>query len=706
MRNRPIIILLLLGLVQPLRAQVYLADSLDFVRPTANSPEELLAGRVSGLWVSGTDGNPASALLSAIRGMGSLRGDSSPLWIIDGVILTDTEAQRIDSFFRDEYAPYQHTSRLNGLSFLNLYDIERIEVLKDVSATALYGSKGANGVILITTRSAGRKPLDVQWNSNLGVELSSGGLAPAFSHNHQLAAHFQSSRASYSLSAFWRDKNHPVPGADDKKGGIRLKFDTKSNPYIWFGFNTAISVGKQSSAMADAQSWWQDHDDINNAFRTTFDAYLRINFFPFLYWNTSAGMDAKNDSRNHWEGLGNPFGAMMNRAGAFAVSSALRYNLTSSLVYDGHLGKNNRLRAEAAVALNGDKNRFEINAGDHFLTDALRGNGMAFRESVTHPYWLKYNLFEFGAYGSLKYSFKEYFKISALLRADNCARYDDGEYSLFPSAAGQLDLHRMLFPKSRAVSVFTLEGGYGLAGMRRYVPYLALDRFIPMQMVEEAFAKKGIVVDVNVPQDDRSSFFDGYARTTTGEWHIGFDLAFLSGRLGLSGRWYDRKSDDRFTLYGFGKPDPLSAYAWKKAPRETICEDDRELSNKGLELELAATAIQKNNIEWSFSGNFSYNDWNGAALPDVYPLPRFLAGIGTRFCYAGFTAELWGRGAWGNEWSRMDLSSAALSYNFPMKSVKFIQSLAVSLTAANLYTTVRTSLPTAATVMAGVTLRF
>lgn len=688
-----------LGLMLPLQAQD--ADSLDFLRGVSYTPEDLLAGRVSGVWVARTDENPSTALLTAIRGLSSLRGESGPLWVVDGVVLSDTEAQRVNSFFRDEYAPYQQTSRLDGHGFLNLYDIERIEVLKDVSATALYGSKGANGVILITTRGAAKKALDVQWNSNLGLEFSKEGLAPAFSHNHHVSAHFLSNRAGYSLSAFYRDKNHPAPGADDKVGGIRLKFDTKSNPYIWFGFNTAITVGEQSSARKDENGWWKDHDDSNSAFRTTFDTYLRINFFPFFYWNTRAGVDVKNDSRNHWEGLGNPFGALHERAAAFAVSSALYYNLTSSLVYDGHLGVHHRLRAEAAVAFNGDKNRCEINAGDHFLTDALRGKGMAFRESVTHPFWLKYNLAEFGAYGTLKYSFKEWFELSGLLRADNCARYDDGAFTIYPAVSGKIDLHRMLFAKAKGISSLSLGGGYGAAGNRRYVPFAALDRFIARADLETALSEKGIVVDVNTPQEDRSSFIEGYARAMTREWHVGFDLAFLGDRLRAAGRWYDRRSDDGFHLYSFGKPASGSLYAWARAPRETIFQDTQQLVSKGFELDLDAVALQKRQFRWTFSGNFSYNDWSGAWVLTSLPLPTYMAGLGTRFRYAGFTAELYGRGAWGKELSNISLALAALSYEFDLSRVKFIKSLAVSLTAANL-----SDIGSCATAMAGVSVRF
>ena len=704
------IILLLLSslcVIWPLSAQNLSDESIEHLFPASGTPEDLIAGKVSGLWVSRTDGNPSSALLTTIRGISSLRGENGPLWVVDGVVLTDMEAQRVNSFFRDEYAPYQHTSRLNGLSYLNLYDIESIEVLKDVSATALYGSKGANGVIKVTTRSAGNKAMDIRLNSNLGMGIAVPGMSPSFCHNHNLAAYFNSNRANYSLSAFWRDNNHPVYGASDKVGGLRLKFDTRSNQYVWFGFNNAISVGKQSSMLADKDGLWKDHDDFNDTYRTTFDAYLRINFFPFFYWETRAGIDVKNDSRNHWEGLGNPFGALKNRVGAFAVTSALRYNMVSSLIFDGHIAKDHLVKAEAAVAFNGDKNRSEINAGDNFMTVALRGNGMAFRESVTHPFYLQYTLYEFGAYGSLKYSFKDYFEVAALFRADNCARYDDNNYSLYPSASAKVDLRRILLPESRVVSSLSVDGGYGVAGMKRYVPFAALGRFISATELSDALTAKEIVVDVNNPEEDRSSFIEGFARTMTNEWHVGFDVAFLSDRIHFAGRWYDRKSDDAFNIYTFGKPSTSSSFAWKSAPREDIFQNVVHLENKGLELNLDAVALQKGKLNWTITGNFTYNDWTGASLLKFNPLPKFLSGIGTRLTYAGFTTELYGRGAWGHQICNLNkmynedlsdelsctenagyfsLSSAAVSYEFGIKRVKFIKSITASLTAANLFT--------------------
>jgi len=99
----------------------------DLVKITSLNPEQSLQGKVSGVQVTSTSGAPGAAPSVRIRGVGTFN-NSAPIYVVDGVILDD-------------------------ISFLNSSDIASMEVLKDASATAIYGSRGANGVILVTTKS-------------------------------------------------------------------------------------------------------------------------------------------------------------------------------------------------------------------------------------------------------------------------------------------------------------------------------------------------------------------------------------------------------------------------------------------------------------------------------------------------------------------------------------------------------------------------
>lgn len=97
-------------------------------RPVARV-EELLRGRVAGVYVTEA---PGGGLTVRIRGQNTILGNGEPLYVVDGIPITPMPGGTI--------------------SFLNPYDIESITVLKDAAATAIYGSRGANGVILITTK--------------------------------------------------------------------------------------------------------------------------------------------------------------------------------------------------------------------------------------------------------------------------------------------------------------------------------------------------------------------------------------------------------------------------------------------------------------------------------------------------------------------------------------------------------------------------
>lgn len=130
-----------------LTGSVSSVKSEDIQKIAAANPLQALQGKVAGVQVSAASGRPGEGPVVRIRGTGTLNG-ASPIFVVDGLILTN-------------------------IDFLNAADIERMEVLKDASAAAIYGTRGANGVILITTRKGSRsqKPR-VSLNSYVGQQQS------------------------------------------------------------------------------------------------------------------------------------------------------------------------------------------------------------------------------------------------------------------------------------------------------------------------------------------------------------------------------------------------------------------------------------------------------------------------------------------------------------------------------------------------------
>lgn len=122
------------------------------LQQTTASFDNLLSGAVTGVNVTQSSGQPGATSSIRIRGGNSITGGNEPLYVLDGFIIYN------DNSYANAGGVYNGAG-LNVLSTINPSDIESIEVLKDASATAIYGSRGANGVILITTRK-GRKNRD------------------------------------------------------------------------------------------------------------------------------------------------------------------------------------------------------------------------------------------------------------------------------------------------------------------------------------------------------------------------------------------------------------------------------------------------------------------------------------------------------------------------------------------------------------------
>ena len=116
----------------------------DITKVTASNPIQSIQGRVTGVQIASPSGTPGENPVVRIRGVGTFN-NSSPIYVVDGIILDD-------------------------ISFLNASDISSMEILKDASATAIYGSRGANGVILVTTKKGKLGKTVFNFSSELGIQ--------------------------------------------------------------------------------------------------------------------------------------------------------------------------------------------------------------------------------------------------------------------------------------------------------------------------------------------------------------------------------------------------------------------------------------------------------------------------------------------------------------------------------------------------------
>jgi len=124
----------------------------SFNRGIINAPQQLLQGKVAGVNVTSASGEPGAIMGISVRGPGGVRTGSTPLFVVDGLPLDNSS-----------------TGGGDPLNFINSQDIESIDVLKDASATAIYGARGANGVILITTKKGKAGVSSMNYNSSVGL---------------------------------------------------------------------------------------------------------------------------------------------------------------------------------------------------------------------------------------------------------------------------------------------------------------------------------------------------------------------------------------------------------------------------------------------------------------------------------------------------------------------------------------------------------
>jgi iron complex outermembrane receptor protein len=136
----------------------------DFNRGIVTSPEQLIQGRAAGVQIAGTSGEPGAGISIRIRGTSSVANGNNPLFVVDGVPLSGDDVSPAG-----QNAGFGDHSPRNPLNFLNPSDIVSVDVLKDASATAIYGSRGANGVVIITTKKGKEGKGSLDYDYTLGV---------------------------------------------------------------------------------------------------------------------------------------------------------------------------------------------------------------------------------------------------------------------------------------------------------------------------------------------------------------------------------------------------------------------------------------------------------------------------------------------------------------------------------------------------------
>lgn len=240
--------------VQDATGSVAAVTSDDFNKGVIASPEQLIAGKTAGVQITSVSGAPGDGVQLRIRGTNSIRSNNNPLFVVDGVPLAGGTTPAAPGF---EMGSTQET---NPLNFINPNDIESMSILKDASATAIYGSRGANGVVIITTKSG--KGAGGTWEFSANGSISS----PANKYDLLEPAAFLDAVEQYGGDRVLNDYGEETDWQDFV---TRTSFSHKTN----LAYSQGFSTGSLRASIG-----YEDQEGVlENSFMKRFTARLNGN---------------------------------------------------------------------------------------------------------------------------------------------------------------------------------------------------------------------------------------------------------------------------------------------------------------------------------------------------------------------------------------------------------------------------------------------
>ncbi|MFB9864380.1 TonB-dependent receptor [Rufibacter immobilis] len=274
---------------------------------TFTSLDKLMQGKVAGVNISATTSQPGAANSVIIRGANSLRGDNQPLYVVDNIPLESTTQVANSPFGGGDVQTPQ-----NPLASINPQDIESIEVLKDASATAIYGSRGANGVILITTKKGkrGKAKINFSYNATLA----------SLTRKREILGLQDYARFQNALNEFPANQNYFFEGSEVR--------------YVNEGQALNYKANDPSTYRTIQEIDWQD------------EMYQKA-----LSHNYNVGVSGGSDNMTYYlsggfkdiEGIGKGTGMKIGNLRA-NLTANLTDKLSTNLVMDGSIRRNNMMQ--------------------------------------------------------------------------------------------------------------------------------------------------------------------------------------------------------------------------------------------------------------------------------------------------------------------------------------------------------------------------
>ena len=260
------------------------------------SLDQSLQGRAAGVTAVQTSGAPGSSSSIRVRGQATVNANAEPLYVIDGVIIQGGGNSGADFGLGDALGNGR-VSTISPLSTINPADIVSMEILKDASATAIYGAQGANGVVLITTKHGKAGDAKFTYDGMVAVSRQTSRIEmlnlrqfaeyyndmvalgeveknalyadpsilgkgtnwqdevfrTAFQHQHQISAQGGSEKVQYYVSGSWMNQEGTIIGSEFDRLSFRTNIDAQLKSWFKLGVNASYSLTHDNLKLADGQ---------------------------------------------------------------------------------------------------------------------------------------------------------------------------------------------------------------------------------------------------------------------------------------------------------------------------------------------------------------------------------------------------------------------------------------------------------------------
>lgn len=307
------------------------AKAEDLMIPSATSIDQMLEGRIPDLLLTVNSGEVGVVPRLRIRGTSTLIGNREPLWVVDGIIVQDPVPLTADVLNDPDYV-----NRIgNAIAGINPQDIDRLDVLKDASATALYGARAANGVIVITTKKGHIGRPTIRYNTTISYKRR-----PRYSDrkinlmnskeridlSKDLAAiHYKYSPyanvVGYEL-LLQQLYGKKISQEEFDKEVARLEtvntdwFDLLTNDAISHQHTLSLSGGSNDVRYYTSIGYTRDNDVIRNAYNERYTVAMNLNADLTSWLKTSFGINGYINTRDYAQSSLNPIDYAYNTSRA------------------------------------------------------------------------------------------------------------------------------------------------------------------------------------------------------------------------------------------------------------------------------------------------------------------------------------------------------------------------------------------------------